>query len=79
MKNAQTTDWNAMLTTKSHQNALVKFAFNGKDADKTGQIMSKTKASTSAMPAFKQLVESNGELYARRLARKALRYRGLTE
>ena len=79
MKNSETTDWNSMLVMDSHVNAMIEFAFNEGCVSRTTDVLSKTQQSKTARPEFRKLVNANGATYARRLARKALRYRGLIE
>lgn len=73
MKNSQTTDWNVLLGSQKATRTLTKFA--------TGQLSSaqvrKSFAYTPRAGEFRKLVSEHGAVYARRLTRKALRYRGL--
>ena len=72
MRTNETTDWNVLLSCDSSLQALVDFAFNDVSANATTEAL----AFTSAAGQFRSLLRTNGAQYARRLARKALRYRG---
>ena len=73
MRTAETTDWGLMLSTQKSQRVMYKFG--------TGQISvsdaTKAFANSKYSGTFRKLVRTHGALYARRLTRKALRYRGI--
>lgn len=75
MRSSETTDWNVLLGTQKAVRTMTKFA--------TGQIATscvrKCFAFTSKAGEFRKLTQEHGTTYARRLTRKALRYRGLLE
>lgn len=75
MRNSNTTDWNTLLATRSSQRVLRNFAV-GKYSVRD---VTSTFAHTVYAGEFRKLVRNNGAVYARRLTRKALRYRGLLE
>ena len=73
MKDTTTTDWNLLLSNKCGIKTINKFA--------TGEVSTKGVtscfANTEKAGEFRRLVRTHGSMYARRLARKALRYRNL--
>jgi len=73
MKTASTTDWNSLLESECAANTMKSFA-TGKSS--TRSVTEKFAKSEHA-GEFRKLVRENGTTYARRLARKALRYRGM--
>ena len=73
MKNSTTTDWDVLLSSKCSVKALNKFA---KGAETTRNITA-CFANTERAGEFRKLGRTYGSTYARRLTRKALRYRGL--
>lgn len=72
MRTVETTNWNVLLGCDSRVQAVANFAFNDVSANTTAETL----AFTDAAGEFRNLVRTNGAQYARRLARKALRYRG---
>ena len=72
MRTSETTDWNVLLGCDNTLQAVADFAFNDVSASATTRALS----FTDAAGEFRSLLRSNGTQYARRLARKALRYRG---
>tara|TARA_R110002167_G_scaffold45682_4_gene137238 strand:- start:113 stop:340 length:228 start_codon:yes stop_codon:yes gene_type:complete len=73
MKTVETTDWAILLSTKRSAKVMYNFStgrFSVKDAT---SAFSGSKYSGE----FRKLVRTHGAVYARRLTRKALRYRGL--
>ena len=73
MKNSVTTDWDVLLSSKCSVKTLNKFA---RGAESTKSVTS-CFANTEKAGEFRKLVRTYGSTYARRLTRKALRYRGL--
>ena len=73
MKNSATTDWDVLLSSKCSVKTLNKFASG---AESTRGVTS-CFANTDKAGEFRKLVRTHGSTYARRLTRKALRYRGL--
>ena len=73
MRNSNTTDWATLLATQKSQRTLRNFAV-GKS---TVRDVTSTFAHSPYAGEFRKLVRDNGAVYARRLTRKALRYRGL--
>ena len=73
MKNSTTTDWNLLLSNKCSVKTLNKFAAG--EASTKG--VTTCFANTEQAGEFRKLVRNHGTIYARRLTRKALRYRGL--
>jgi hypothetical protein len=73
MRTAETTNWSVLLSTKKSAKVMCNFA--------TGRYTVKDATSafsgTNYSGEFRRLVRTHGALYARRLTRKALRYRGL--
>ena len=72
MRTSETTDWNVLLGCDNTLQAVAGFAFGGVSANATTEALS----FTDAAGQFRNLLRTNGAQYARRLARKALRYRG---
>ena len=72
MRTSETTNWNVLLGCDQRLQALADFAFNDASASATTEAL----AFTDAAGQFRSLLRTNGAQYARRLARKALRYRG---
>ncbi len=73
MKNSTTTDWNLLLSNKCSVKTLNKFA-KGEESTKS---VTSCLANSEKAGEFRKLVRTHGSMYARRLTRKALRYRGL--
>ena len=73
MKNSTTTDWNLLLSNKCAVKTLNQFAVG----DTTAKGVTSCFANTERAGEFRKLVRNHGSMYARRLTRKALRYRGL--
>jgi|TARA_Y100000401_G_scaffold47310_1_gene36465 hypothetical protein len=73
MKTKETTDWGLLLSTRKNQRTMTKFATGALSASDTTRAF----AHTDYAGEFRRLIRSNGTQYARRLARKALRYRGI--
>ena len=73
MKSSTTTDWNLLLSNKCSVKTLNKFA-NGEESTKG---VTSNFANSERAGEFRKLVRTHGSMYARRLTRKALRYRGL--
>lgn len=73
MKDSTTTDWNLLLSSKCGVKTLNKFAVG----DTTTKGVTTSFANTEKASEFRKLVRNHGSMYARRLTRKALRYRGL--
>ena len=73
MKNAETTDWTALLSSKKAIAKMNNFAVGNSSTKETATAFSNTPRASE----FRKLVRNNGTTYARRLTRKALRYRGL--
>lgn len=73
MKTKDTTNWGLLLSTKKNQRTMTAFG--------TGQLSTeavrKAFAFSDYAGEFRKLVRTNGTTYARRLTRKALRYRGI--
>jgi hypothetical protein len=74
MKTAETTNWSAMLSTRKSQKTLYNFAVGKASVSETTKAFAFSKCAGE----FRQLVRTHGATYSRRLARKALRYRGLS-
>jgi len=74
MKTAETTNWTMMLETRKTQRILYNFAVGKASVSQT----TKSLAFSECAGEFRQLVRTHGATYARRLTRKALRYRGLS-
>ena len=73
MKNSVTTDWNLLLSNKCSIKTLNKFA----SGEESAKGVTSCFANTDKASEFRKLVRNHGAIYARRLTRKALRYRGL--
>jgi len=73
MTSAQKTDWNTLLGSKCAVKTLNGFATG---CESTRSVTAKF-ANTNKAGEFRKLVRNYGTTYARSLARKALRYRGL--
>ena len=73
MKTCTTTNWNSLLATKKDVCTLKSFAAG----DATTKEATTKFANTPKAGEFRKLVRTHGTTYARRLTRKALRYRGL--
>ena len=73
MKDSTTTDWNLLLSNRCGVKTLNKFAVG----DATARGVTTSFANTDRAGEFRKLVRNHGSTYARRLTRKALRYRGL--
>ncbi len=73
MKDSTTTDWNLLLSNRCGVKTLNKFAVG----DSTARGVTTCFANTERAGEFRKLVRNHGSTYARRLTRKALRYRGL--
>lgn len=73
MKTASTTDWNALLASKCAAKTMKSFA----TGESSTRSVTEKFANSQHAGEFRKLVRENGTTYARRLARKALRYRGL--
>ena len=73
MKTASTTDWNALLASKCAANTMKSFA----TGEASTRSVTEKFANSEHAGEFRKLVGENGTTYARRLARKALRYRGM--
>lgn len=66
------TNWNVLLGSESSLDAVADFAFQNVSVNETSERL----AFSESAGEFRNLVRTNGAQYARRLARKALRYRG---
>ena len=73
MKTKETTDWGVLLSTARNRKVMKQFATGTMSASAVRQ----TFAHSDYAGEFRKLLNTNGALYARRLARKALRYRGI--
>ena len=73
MKNSMTTDWDVLLSNPCGVKTLNKFASGVESARGVTSCF----ANTERAGEFRKLVRTYGSTYARRLTRKALRYRGL--
>ena len=73
MTSTEKTNWNALLSSKCAVKTMNSFATG---AESTRTVTSKF-ANTPKAGEFRKLVRVHGTTYARSLARKALRYRGL--
>ena len=73
MKNSTTTEWDVLLSSQCAIKTLNKFATGGEST----KAVSTCFANTEKAGEFRKLVRTYGTTYARRLTRKALRYRGL--
>jgi|TARA_Y100001938_G_scaffold149900_1_gene238560 predicted hotdog family 3-hydroxylacyl-ACP dehydratase len=75
MKNNETTNWDLLLSRRQNQATMKRFA-TGK---LTTTAVTKQFQNTEYAGEFRRLIRNNGTTYARRLARKALRYRGILQ
>jgi hypothetical protein len=75
MKSKDTTNWEMLLSTRQSRTIMKRFA-TGKYST---QAVTKAFAYTDQAGEFRKLVRSSGTTYARRLTRKALRYRGILQ
>ena len=73
MKDTTTTDWNLLLSNKCGVKTLNQFAIG----EQSTKDVTTCFANTDRAGEFRRLVRTHGSMYARRLARKALRYRNL--
>ena len=73
MRTAETTDWSTLLSTKKSAKVMYNFSTERYSVKEATSAFSGTKYSGE----FRRLVRTHGASYARRLTRKALRYRGL--
>jgi hypothetical protein len=73
MKTSATTDWDVLLANKCRSTTMKNFAMG----DESTRAVTQSLAHTEGAGEFRKLVRTNGTTYARRLARKALRYRGM--
>ena len=73
MKTAATTNWNSLLESKCTAKTMKSFA----TVEASTRSVTEKLANSSHAGEFRKLVRENGTTYARRLARKALRYRGM--
>ena len=73
MKDAKTTDWNLLLSSKRSVKTLNRFAVG----DTTAKGVTACFSNTDKAGEFRKLIRTHGAVYARRLTRKALRYRNL--
>ena len=73
MKTAATTNWNSLLESKCAANTMKSFA----TGEASTRSVTEKFANSEHAGEFRKLVRENGTAYARRLARKALRYRGM--
>ena len=73
MRTVETISWSTLLSTKKSSKVMYNFAterYSVKDATSAF-------SGTLYSGEFRRLVRTHGASYARRLTRKALRYRGL--
>jgi len=75
MKTKETTNWDLLLSNRQSRTTMKRFA----TGQYSSQAVTKAFAYTGQAGEFRKLVRANGTTYARRLARKALRYRGILE
>ena len=75
MKTKDTTNWELLLSRRSSSLAIKRFATGTYSTEATMKAL----AFTDCSGEFRKLVRTNGTSYARRLARKALRYRGILQ
>jgi len=73
MKTKETTDWQVLFSNRSNRAIMKRFATGAYSTS----AVTKAFAHTAYAGEFRKLIRNNGTTYARRLARKALRYRGL--
>lgn len=75
MKSKETTNWGMLLSTRQSSTIMKRFAIGQYSA----QAVTKAFAYTDQAGEFRKLVRASGTTYARRLTRKALRYRGILQ
>lgn len=75
MRTANSVNWNLLLETNEDVSNLIESWATG---DITTRDVASRVAYTEFSGEFRKLVRDNGTTYARRLARKALRYRGVS-
>ena len=73
MKTKETTNWEFLLSTSRNRKVMKQFATGSISAS----VATYAFAHSDYAGEFRKLLRANGTLYARRLARKALRYRGI--
>jgi|TARA_R110000824_G_scaffold331047_1_gene517786 hypothetical protein len=73
MKTKETTNWEFLLSTSRNRKVMKQFATGSISASAATYAF----AHSDYAGEFRKLLRANGTLYARRLARKALRYRGI--
>ena len=73
MSGSSTTNWDVLLGTRRSTSVMTRFATNKLSARETSQEFS----FSNRAGEFRRLVRTYGTVYARRLTRKALRYRGI--
>ncbi len=73
MKTAETTNWTVLMSTRKSQRVLYNFSIGKYSVSD----VTKAFAFSDSAGEFRRLVRTYGATYARRLTRKALRYRGL--
>jgi len=73
MKDKTTTDWNLLLSSKCSVKTLNGFAVG----DTSTKGVTSCFTNTDKAGEFRKLIRNHGAVYARRLTRKALRYRNL--
>lgn len=69
------TNWDIILNQKNGQKSLVAFAMRGSNVSATS--FKRAFVGTQASGTVRSLISTHGSLYARRLARKALRRRAI--
>ena len=72
---AARTDWNLLLSNRCGVKTLNKFAIGNVSTKSVSTCF----ANTDKASEFRKLVRTHGSTYARRLTRKALRYRDLLQ
>lgn len=75
MKSVNSVDWHQLLESNRNVQRIIKRWSTGSMS--TRDVSSRL-ANTDFSGEFRRLVRNNGTTYGRRLARKALRYRGVT-
>lgn len=75
MKNVNSVDWHQLLESNRNVQRIIK---NWSTGSMTTRDVSSQLANTDFSGEFRRLVRNNGTTYGRRLARKALRYRGVS-
>ena len=73
MKSSVTVDWNLLLSSRCGIKTMNQFAVGNISTKNVSTCF----ANTDKAGEFRKLVRTYGSTYARRLTRKALRYRGL--